>query len=258
VWLLESRAQIFRRPRADLPLGQNPNLQIAEATRGAEIRRLAMVPPASAAICCPSSGAVSLGARTRIRATGTCVAYGALTSLPILSGSELLGAVSTALVPGWNDKVDGVFGVDWTVLKGMADVSTSDTVKGVTAPLPDSSLVVVTGDITFDAARPLKGTAVVVVKGNVTINPGSNSFFSGLLYVDGNLTVRAPALIRGCVIARGTVDVRGTGGDYVEIESDPDILTRLMTLMGQYRYSKAAYEPAVKRSDGRPTETRAR
>jgi hypothetical protein len=258
VWLLESRAQVFRRPRADLPLGQDPNLQIAEATLGAEIRRLAMVPPATAAICCSSSGALSLGARTRIRSSGTCVAYGLLTSLPILSGSELLGSLSTALVPGWKDKVEDVFGVDLAVLRGMADVSTSDTVKGVTSPLPDSSLVVITGDITFDAARPLKGTAVVVVKGNVTINPGSNSFFSGMLYVDGNLTVRAPALIRGTVIARGTVDIRGTGGDYVEIESDPDILTRLMSLMGQYRYSKAVYEPALKRSDGRPTETRCR
>jgi hypothetical protein len=258
VWLLESRAQIFRRPRADLPLGQDPNVQVAETALGAEIRRLSLVPPATAALCSSTSGGVSLGTRTRIRSTGTCVAYGALNSLPILTGSELLGALSSALVPGWNDSVDSVFGVDLTVLKGMADVSTTDPVNGVAAPLPDASLVVVTGDVVFGAARPLRGTAVMVVKGNLTINPGSNSFFSGLLYVDGNLTVRAPALLRGCVIARGAIDIRGTGGDYVELESDPAVLTRLMTLMGQYRYSKAAYEPSPKRSDGRPNEPRAR
>jgi hypothetical protein len=258
VWLLESRAQVFRRPRADLPLGQDPNVQVAEATLGAEIRRLALVPPAPAAVCSRTSGAVSLGTRTRIRSSGACVAYGVLNSLPILGGSELLGALSTALVPGWKDDVEAVFGVDWTALKGMADVSTADPVRGVACPLPDASLVVVTGDVTFDAARPLQGSAVLVVRGNVTISPGSNSFFSGLLYVDGDLTIRAPALLRGSVIARGAVDVRGTGGDYVELESDPSILTRLMTLMGQYRYSKAAYAPATKRSDGRPQETRAR
>jgi hypothetical protein len=254
VWLIESHGLIFRRPRLDLPLGSGPNAQLAEATLAAEVRRLQMVPPASAAICSATSGGISLGARARVRSTGTCVAYGTLTSLPLLTGSELLGALGTTLVPGWKDTVNDVFGVDLTVLKGMADISTSDPVNGVPSPLPDSSLVVVTGNITFDAARPLKGSAVLVVKGNVTIAAGSSSFFSGLLYVDGNLTVRAPALIRGTVIVRGTTDIRGTGGDYVEVERDSGILTRLMTLMGQYRYAKAAYEPSLLKADGRPDE----
>jgi hypothetical protein len=184
------------------------------------------------------------------------VAYGTLNSLPLLTGSELLGAVANVLVPGWKDSVEDVFGVDWTVLKGMADISTTDPVNGVPSPLPDSSLVVVTGDVTFDGARPLQGSAVLVVKGNVTITAGSNSFFSGLLYVDGNLTVRAPALLRGTVIVRGATDMRGTGGDYVEVERDSGILTRLMTLMGQYRYAKAPYQPSLLKADGRPDESK--
>jgi hypothetical protein len=258
VWHLESQGQIFRRPRADLPLGTDANVQLAEATLAAEVRRLGMVPPASAAICSSTSAGVSLGNRARVRSAGTCVAYGVLNSLPLLSGSELLGALGSTLVPGWNDSVDAVFGVDWTVLKGMADISTTDPVLGVPSPLPDATLVVVTGNVTFDAERPLKGTAVLVVKGNVTISAGSNSFFSGLLYVDGNLTVRAPALLRGTVIVRGTTDMRGTGGDYVEVERDSGILTRLMTLMGQYRYSKAAYQPSLLKADGRPDESKGR
>jgi hypothetical protein len=243
VWKLDSHAQVFRRPRGDLPLGTGVNIQLAEARLGAELRRLALVPPAAAALCSSTSGGINLGTRTRIRSTGTCVAYGVTNSLPILTGSELLGVTTSALVPGWNDNVDNVFGVDWTALKGMADVSTTDAVNGVTSPLPDAGLIVVTGNITFDAARPLKGTAVLVVKGNVTIAAGSNSFFNGMLYVDGNLTVRAPALIRGVVIVRGATDIRGTGGDYVEIERDSGVLSKLMTLMGQYRWSKAPYLP---------------
>jgi hypothetical protein len=220
-------------------------------------------PAAAAPAAGPTPGAPTISLATAVR-TALAQGFALLDSRDAVSATRWREKAAVAdffpAVTPTYARGDGrdVFGVDLTVLKGMADVSTSDTVKGVTAPLPDSSLVVVTGDISFDAVRPLKGTAVVVVKGNVTINPGSNSFFSGLLYVDGNLTIRAPALIRGCVIARGTVDIRGTGGDYVEIESDPGIITRLMTLMGQYRYSKAAYEPALKRSDGRPTETRAR
>jgi hypothetical protein len=257
VWRLESRSQIFRRPDAALPLGSGVNIQVAEALLAAELRRLTLVPPAAAALCVSTRGGLNIGTRARIRSIGTCVAYGSNAGgLGILLGSELLGPTTSALVPGWNDNVDNVFGVDWTALKGMADVSTVDPVNGVTSPLPDASLVVVTGDITFDAARPLKGTAVLVVKGNVTIAAGSNSFFSGLLYVDGNLTVRAPALIRGTVIVRGTADVRGTGGDYVEIERDSGVLTKLMTLMGQYRYSKAPYHPSLARADGRPDESK--
>jgi hypothetical protein len=257
VWNIESRAQIFRRPHASLPLGQGENRQIAQATLGAEVRRLTLVPPATAALCTSTRGGINIGTRARIRSAGTCIAYGSNSGgLALLTGSELLGVTTSALVPGWKDLVDDVFGVDLTVLKGMADISTSDTVNGVSSPLPDASLVVVTGNITFDAARPLKGNAVLVVKGNVTIDPGSNSFFSGMLYVDGNLTVRAPALLRGVVIVRGTADLKGTGGDYVEVECDTAVLSNLMTLMGQYRYSKAPYHPALTRTDGRPDESK--
>ena len=61
-------------------------------------------------------------------------------------------------------------------------------------------------------------------------------------------------MIRGSVIVRGTLDVRGTGGDYVEIERDPVILNKLMVSMGQYRMSKAPFEPARNLADGRPDE----
>jgi hypothetical protein len=256
VWYVESRAQIFRRPRADLPLGQGPNAQLAIVTKGCEIRRLTLSAPASAAICSATSGGVTVGARARIRSGGACIAYGVLNTLPVLGGGELLGAITSTLVPGWNDSVNAVFGVEWAALRGMADVSTSDPANVVTSPLPDAGLIVVDGDVTFDAARPLRGTAVVAVKGNVTITSGSNSFFNGMLYVDGNLTVRAPALIQGVIVVRGTTNLQGSGGDYVEVEHDPTLISSLMSLMGQYRYSKSPFEPALMDIDGRPNEAK--
>lgn len=256
VWRLVSKARIFRMSDADVPLGEGVNVQVAETRLAAEVRRLSVAPPAYAALCSRTSGAVTIGSRARLRSTGACVAYGTLTTSPsFLSGSELLGSPVSVLVPGWSDTVEKVFSVDWPTLQSMADISTSDPAEALPAPLPTMSLVVVTGNAVFDAERPLRGTAMLVVRGNVTIDAGSNSFFNGLLYVDGNLTVRAPALLRGAVIVTGTVDIRGTGGDFVEVEHDPALLSRLMTAAGQYRYSKATYPLAYMLPDGRPDES---
>lgn len=255
VWQIVGHSRMFRRPRIDLPLGTGPNTQVAEATLAAEIRRLTLAPPAAAAICLSKANPSKINGRARVRSDATVVAYGVNNGTLDTVGGELQGPTTTALVPSWKDDVDSVFGVDWISLKSMADISTTDPVKGVPSMLPDMALVVVTGDITFDARRPLKGTAVLVVKGNVTIDASSNTFFSGMLYVDGNLTMRAPALIRGSVIVRGTLDMKGTGGDYVEVERDNAILSKLMTAMGQYRMSKAPFEPAKNLVDGRPDES---
>jgi hypothetical protein len=124
----------------------------------------------------------------------------------------------------------------------MADVSTSDP-AAIESPLGDFTLTVLDGDVVFDEARPLRGTGVVVVLGNCSLQSGSNSFFNGLLWVGGNLTVRAPCYLRGVIVAEGNVDVRGTGGDYAEINYDDGVVTELLFMMGQYRYSKAIYEP---------------
>ena len=77
----------------------------------------------------------------------------------------------------------------------------------------------------------------------MAIASGSNSFFSGLLWVGGNLTIRAPSYLRGVFISEGTVDIRGVGGDYAELNYDSSIIGELLFLMGQYRHSKAIFVP---------------
>jgi len=252
VWLLESTARVFRRPNASLPLGVGPNRQIGSEKMATEVRRLNIVPPAAAAVCSRRGQDVTVGTRGRIRTSATAIAYAESTGTPDTSGGEVPGARTT--VPGYKDYVEDVFGVGWTTLRSMADISTTDPVEGVPAQLPDFSLVVITGNVTFTEARPLRGTALVVVQGNVTIESGSNSFFNGVLYVDGNLSARAPAYLRGMVICTGTTDVRGSGGDYCEIEHDSDTIGLLQVKMGQYRYTKARYIPAPKLEDGRANE----
>jgi hypothetical protein len=94
----------------------------------------------------------------------------------------------------------------------------------------------------------------VVVLGDCFLASGSNSFFNGLLYVQGDLTMRAPAFVRGTVVATGSVDIQGTGGDYVEIDYDGSIVVNLLTLMGQYRYTKAVYPSVPLLPDGTADE----
>ena len=254
VWNIECIAEIFRRSRSDLPLGQGPNHRLARARLAQEVRRLAISPPATSAICSGVGSEISMGNRTRVQGNGAnALAYAPNSGDPTTGGSELVGAVSS--VPGYAGYVEDVFGVSLGKLKSMADISTTDPVEGVPAVIPDYALVVVDApQVAFDIDRPLRGTGVVIVRGDVEIQSGSNSFFSGMLYVDGDLTVRAPAYLRGTVVVTGDVDMAGTGGDYVEVDYDGQIVAHLLTKMGQYRISKAPFAPGSKLDDGRPVE----
>lgn len=251
VWYLESVGVIYRRPRNDLPLGYGPNRIIARGAMATEVRRLTINPPGAAMICALDADRVTVASRGRIRSDVASIVHKASTGVLSLVGSEIFG-IRTSL-PDYKSEVEDVFGVTWTELKSMADISTTDgnSLPGV---IPDFSLVVVNGDVSFDDLRPLRGTGVLVVQGDLTIEDGSNSFFNGLIYVQGNFSARAPAYLRGTIIANGDVDIRGTGGDYCELEYDGDIVSRLLTKMGQYRYSKAPFIPAPKMADGRPNE----
>jgi hypothetical protein len=243
VWLIESHGLLYERPRLDLPLSTPPNRLLASSVVGTEIRRLTLVPPAAAALCVSTGSSCTIGRRGRIRGlTGGGIAYPQSTGTPtLLVGAEVTGAPATTSVPSYAGSIDAVFGVPLAALKGMADVSTSNPAT-VASPIGDYTLTVIDGNATFDAAKPLRGTGVVVVLGDCTLTDASNSFFSGILWVQGMLTVRAPCFLRGVLIA-ASADVRGTGGDYAEVDFDNAIVTELLYLMGQYRHSKALYAP---------------
>jgi len=247
VWYLTSVGEIFKRPRQDLPLGAGPNTRLGRSVWGTEIRRLTISPPAAAALCVQDASRLQLGDRCRLRGD-TAIAY---STGHVASGGELKGGV--ARIPDFDTSSEAVFGVSWQDLMSMADISTTDGQGGVPAKLPASGLVVVHGDITFNRARPLRGDAVLAVDGDVTIEGGSNSYFLGVLYVKGNLVMRGPAAMRGTVIVTGSADLQGGGGEFVEIEHDPQLLGGLLTRVAQYRHSKAPFRIRPKVDEGLPS-----
>ena len=242
VWVLESRGSLYVRPRQDEPLGAEHNTRIAAASLGTEIRRMAMAPPAAAALCADAGSAVTLGTRARVRGgTGAAVSFPGSTGSPSQdAGSEVSGAPAVTSVPNYDGSLKAIFGLDLAQLKAMADLSTSD-VSVVPSDLGEYTLTVIEGDIAFTSARPLRGTGVVIVDGDCSIEGGSNSFFNGLLWVRGDLSVRAPVYLRGLCVSRSRIDIRGTGGDYAELEYDDKIIDDLMVRMGRYRTSKSVF-----------------
>ena len=136
----------------------------------------------------------------------------------------------------------------------MADLSTTDA-SVLPGDVGEFTLTVVEGDVVFDAARPLRGTGVVVIQGSCSIESGSNSFFNGLLWVRDDLSIIAPVYLRGLCVSEGSVDVRGTGGDYSELDYDDKIIDDLLVRMGRYRRSKSLFvlgDPVPVASGGTP------
>jgi hypothetical protein len=242
VWLIESHGFLFARPHADVPLGEGHNTRIGAASLGTEIRRMAIAPPAGAAVCAAQGGNVVLGNRARVRGgAGAAVAFADGTGNPTQdSGSEVSGSPSVTSVPGYDGSLKAIFGLDLTQLKSMADLSTNDA-NALQGDVGEFTLTVIEDSVLFNAARPLRGTGVVIIQGNCVIESGSNSFFNGLLWVSGDLDIRAPSYLRGLCVCNGDVDVRGTGGDYAEIDYDDKIIDDLLVRMGRYRTSKSVF-----------------
>jgi len=241
VWRIESDGAIYRKLE-NAPLGTGKNTRIARALVATEIRRMAIRMPASASLCAARGDRVTVGARVSIHGDpGAGIAYPSSTgTATLLSGSQVSGSPGQTSSPGLSVSLESVFGTDLSGVRAAAAYATEDA-SDLPNPLPPLSLVVIEGDATFDDARPLRGTAIVVVTGNCTIATGSNSFFGGVLWVGGDLTVRAPALLTGTVIVGGRADLRGLGGDHVELQQDDDVVRRLLQNLGQYRFTQAIH-----------------
>lgn len=243
VWRLVSHGFLYERPKSELALGEGLNQRVAMARVATEIRRLTVTPPAGAVVCTQRGDSIVIGNRGRVvGGDGAAIAFASDTGSPEFhTGSEVSGSPRSSAQSEYLGDLEDVFGVSAAQLRSMADVSTVD-LSAIGSPIGEYSLNVIEGDAVFNEHFALRGTGVVVVLGDLTIKPSSNSFFSGLIWVEGDVHIRAPAYLRGVVIARGKVDIRGTGGDYAELNYDPDIIGELLLLMGQYRYSKAIFD----------------
>ena len=237
IWYITSHGEIFRRVDPNQALGEGPNVRLASSTWGTELRRMGIASPAAATLCVQDGGDCKIGKDVTIRGS-TAIAYDKSTKDPKISGT-VTGALGA--MPSFKTGYEDVFGVPWTRLMSMADIGTSTPKTSLPARIPASSLVVISGKVEFDKKTPLTGNAMVIVRGDCTIKKGSNSFFSGILYVDGDLKMEGPALVRGTTIVTGKCDIKGSGSDAVELEYDENVVSELLSRIGQYRYAKAPF-----------------
>ncbi len=237
VWHLECVGSVFKRIDPAVALGVSPNERVATATASTEIRRLAIVPPAEAALIADRGLNVTVGVRGRVDGgKRTAIVYPLLTGVPTVLG-ELRGLDTLVSLVSMDTSWEAVFGASREELIEVASIHVTDPAE-MPAPVPDFALVFVEGDVTFGPTKPLSGTGLLIVDGNVTIEHGSNSYFAGMIYVTGNYTQRAPSLVRGTVIVQGVATVEGLG-DYSEVVFDQAIIDALNLNVGPYRMMRA-------------------
>ena len=236
-WFLGSRGVVFRRVDEERDFNEKPNHVLGTAKAFTEIRRMTLAPPGEAALNASRGDRVTLTTRTRlIGGDGAAVVYPLGTGNVTVQG-EISGSPALAPVASYDASEEAVFGMPLAQLKSLADDIITNPAE-FPSPIPRDSLLIMQGDLTFNDLLPLRGTGVLYVQGNLVVDSSPKNFFNGMLYVTGNLTFRAPSLLRGTIVCRGTVCVEGSG-DYAEIEYDSSVLSGLMVTMGQYRISKA-------------------
>jgi len=218
---------------------------LASARLATELRRLAVTPPAEAALCAIRGDDVSLGNRSRIMGgDGYGLIYPGNTGSHYQhSGAELSGGTPSGFTradpANYPATMGEVFGVTQQELRTMCDIYTDDP-STLPEELPEYSLVYIENDVSFTSSNPLKGTAIVYVNGNAVIAASSSSYFSGILFVEGNFTQYAPSLVNGTVIVQGNISISGQG-DYSEVDFDPSVRDRILSISGQYRFSAPMY-----------------
>lgn len=245
VWRLRSVGYIYERVDPGVPFNQAPNRVLSSHVAVNEVRRMVISLPATAAVNVQQGSTCVINANGRIvgGASQAGLVYAgtgpSAASLARVSGTPQSGV---AVGSPYRGTYEDVFGVTLDALKSSATLVVTNTAD-IPNPMPEMGLVVIdAGAVTFTAAKPLVGTGIVVVRGNVTISPGSNSNFSGLLYVDGDLTMRSPCEINGSVLCLGSMLMQGAA-DYATINYDGDILSTLMTQLGNYRQSSTTWLP---------------
>ena len=278
-WHLESEGRVYRRPRADLPLGEGENVRIAHVRLATQVRRLVVTLPGAAALIQSRAEEVDVKKGVLIVSPVQGVGYRSGTGSPkISSGAHVLAPVVHGALPalaangGWVDagkrrlSVEEMFGVSLTTLRSMADVSveSAQVQKGwrkqrLAYTIPDGALVVYTPSVkskrtvVFDKKVPLRGRGIVVIDGDVEFRKGSASSFTGILVVLGKLTVHGSAKFTGTVIVQNRSSLHGNKLD-IQLTHDPALVNQMLAELGRYRRFKGTFTPTRPMLDERPNE----
>lgn len=242
VWRVRSVGYVYVRLDPKKRFDQAPNHVVHHLTVETELQRLAVRPPARAALIAERGDSVTVERGGRVRGdNGTAITYRQRTGRPAVdlraeisseAGAPMAQASSRA-EDGYDLSETAVFGVRPGELETLADLVVPDT-SSLTTGLPQLGIVCIDGDAVFDEKHPLQGGGILYVNGNLTIKPRTNASFFGEVYVAGNLDMDSPSVLSGSVVVRGKVDVRGAG-DVSEIAYNDDILNVVRQKLGQYR-----------------------
>lgn len=244
VWRARSTGWLYVRRDPKKRFDEAPNQVMHHAMVETEFQRLAIRPPARAALLADRGDSVTIARGGRIRgSTGGAIVYRQGTGRPSIdkraevtseSGAPVSQATAkSSVAPAYVLSEIEVFGVRPNELKLLADLAVDGT-DSLTAGLPQLGIAYVEGDAVFDEAHPLQGGGVLYVNGDLHIKPRSNASFFGQVYVAGDLVMEAPSVLSGSVVVLGKVDVRGAG-DVSEIAYNEDILAVVRQKLGQYR-----------------------
>jgi hypothetical protein len=237
VWHIESRGYVYRQIDPDVAWNVAPNYRVAGAHAASEVRRMSIVPPGEAPLCCDVGSTAETASGSRIVADGmTAIVYAESTGTASTTGSEITASQTQAALPDYDASWSAVFGATPGDLREMATIRLAGS-DPFPSPLPDLPFVFVDGNLTISSAAPLQGTGLIVVDGDLTLGQGNNSYFTGIIYVTGNYTQLAPSLIRGVVIVRGAARIEGLT-DVSELVFDPDVTNLINAKIGPYRLSR--------------------
>ncbi|HWW60137.1 MAG TPA: hypothetical protein VN181_02105, partial [Thermoanaerobaculia bacterium] len=239
IWRVESLGIVYVQNNPGQVPGAGTNTIIARRTMRTELQRLGLQLPANAALNISSGTSANITKAGRIQggSAGIGIAYPPSTGTPTVNGT-VTGNPAQNTTNG-SFALQNVFAVSQQELIAMADIVVSDE-RALPDPLPNMSLIVITGNAQFNGQRKLNGSGILVVLGNLNLNSQADPFFNGLIWVGGNLIVNPPANISGSVIANGNVQLTG-GNEISEINYDAAILTQIRQQMGNYLFSRSPW-----------------
>lgn len=242
VWLLRSVAYVFQRNDDTRAYNVAPNRVLGSSILETELRRLTLVPPGMAAVCCGTPNTSTIADRVNIQGAGGSAVYyrrvGSQT-ITVSGGAVTQGGVTRNTTSQiYDDSVQAVFGVTEDELRSLADDRITNQAD-FPRPVPRQTLMFIdVPQLDLTPARRLEGNAIVYVKGNVNFITGNQSYFTGFLYVRGNLTMAESLEFNGTIVCTGTINIRGVA-DWINITYDDTALNSLRTEIGQYRLSGA-------------------
>ncbi len=241
VWDVAARGYVYRVVDPAQPFDQPPNRIVSISRVETSIRSVPLNLPTSAAIGMDNVGALTLGPGGKVSGTPSVpgVAGPLLDPLPAMP-IGVTGTPSVVCLAVYNSTPADVFRMSLPDLRDIADRSVATGLSNWLArPLPQDGLVYHDGDLSVPATQRLAGSMLLVVSGNLTVQPGTNSAVEGVIFVTGNVTLRGPFLLKGMLLAKGSVHVEGNGGGQdAVVQYDAATVQRLLQSLSRYRASR--------------------